>query len=618
MHYRILAFSLAFLFIGAVKAGAVEISASVNKRVVSVGDKVVLSVKVSGAPRGSNPTLPPLDGFRLAGTSQSTQIQFVNGAGSISTQYDYSLMALTAGRHTIGAVSLSIGGKVYKTGPLTVEVAQTPQAAAQRAAEDQPKYAPPAASTGKSMFIELGADKPEAFLHEQVILTFRFYCAAGLAEQPVYEPPAAPGCVAKVLGEGHSKNYMQVVNGRRYQVSEIKTALFPYQTGELTIGPAKISGSVIVEPRQRRRNSRNVFDMDDFFGNPFGGFFSSKPFQLVSNQVKILVKPLPAEGAPAGEVSVGEYRLRVDAKPREIHAGDPITLTMTVSGEGDLDAVAAPVLSNTEGFKTYEPTGSTDITAGADLIRGDKRFEQAIVPLNDNIKQIPEVLFYAFDPKTAKYATLKSGPIPIKVLPQREGGAAKIVSGPSGAEKKGVQLLERNIVFIKSSPGILIKRGEGRGSAILFRALQAIPALLIVLAFVHARHRTRLARDMRYARLHRTGKMTRGRLKSAEEALRRGDVEGLYCSLARALNMYIADRLDIPAGGLTTDMIVQKLAAQGLDAELLRRIEDFARACELARFASVSTGRPQMEKALGEATAILEALRKKKFTQGGR
>ena len=111
--------------------------------------------------------------------------------------------------------------------------------------------------------------------------------------------------------------------------------------------------------------------------------------------------------------------------------------------------------------------------------------------------------------------------------------------------------------------------------------------------------------------------MTSARLKSAEDALGRHDVEGFYSSLVKALNMYVADRLNVPAGGLTPEMIRDKLTARGLNADLIRRIDDFSRSCEFARFASAKPDRSQMEKSLREETAILEELRRSRFAAKG-
>ena len=281
-------------------AGAAELSASVDRNVVSLDDRLVLSVEVSGAGQGSAPELPPLDGFAVAHTERSTQIQIANFQMMTSARYEYTLVPLRAGRLVIGPVTLREGDREQRTPPITVEVLDRgrpvppspPRAAAGRAASPASGAPPssPGAAPPERMFIEIEADKTNPWLREQVILTFRFcYADVALADQPVYEAPPANGFVEKHLGDGRSVNYTRVLNGRRYQVSELKTALYPYRTGELAVGPARLKGNVLVDPPRRAR-ARGFFDMDDFFSDPFFGGFAKKPFSLVSNELRIDVQ----------------------------------------------------------------------------------------------------------------------------------------------------------------------------------------------------------------------------------------------------------------------------------------------------------------------------------------
>lgn len=609
MIYRAGIVTLCIMGLGVGTAGAVELSASVDSNVVSLDDRVILSVRVADAMGAGEPALPAMDGFRVVNKSHSTQIQMVNGRLSMSGQYDYTLVPLKAGKITIAPITLTHKNKTYHTEPIAVEVKEDRAAVGAAAPPDKTGAREPArqdAAAGKKMFIELSVDKPEVCLHEQVILTFRFYFSGGLAEQPAYEPPPAPGFVTKLIGDGRSVNYTQVIGGRQYQVSELKTALYPYQTGELTVGPARLKGSLLVESGRHRAAPRGIFDMEDFFNDPFFGRFEKRPFELASNQLKIKVLGLPAEGAPQGEVAVGRYTMQVEAKPKEVHVGDPVTLTMTVSGEGDLERVPPPRVSDLNGFKSYEAASSTE-TSG---VKGVKKFEQAIVPLSEGIREIPRITFDYFDPGEKKYITLDGGPIPIKVLPPKDEGAAKVVSAAGGAEKKGVKLLERNIVFIKAAPGALVKGGGASLPSFRFWLIQCLPLLLILFAFAHSRHLARLSSDSGYARLYGAGRMTKARLDSAERALKDGNAEEFYGALARAINMYVADRLNIPAGGLTPEIIRERLAECHAPPELMGRLDGFLRTCDLARFASGRATSMEMEGAYREATEILEGLRK--------
>ncbi len=593
-------------------AGAAELSVSVDRNVVSLDDRLVLSVEVSGAGQGSAPELPPLDGFAVAHTERSTQIQIANFQMTTSARYDYTLVPLKAGRLVIGPVTLREGDREQRTPPITVEVLDRgrpvppspPPSGAGRPASPAPREpdSAPGAAPPERMFIEIEADKTNPWLREQVILTFRFcYADVALADQPVYEAPPAHGFVEKQLGDGRSVNSTRVINGRRYLVSELKTALYPYRTGELAVGPARLKGNILADSPRRARPPRGFFDMDDFFGDPFFGGFVKKPFSLVSNELKIDVRPLPKEGAPEGEVPVGRYRLAVEAKPREVRAGDPVTLTMTLTGEGDLERVPPPRVRALDGFKSYEPTGSVSA--------GGKTFEQAIVPLDEKITEIPPVIFTYFDPGEGRYVTLKEGPVPLKVLPPQEGNG-KIVSLPSAAGGRDVQLIERNIVFIKTSPGTLKREAATEAPGVRFWLLQAVPLIAVAAAAAHARHRSRLRSDRGYARLHRAGRATRARLKSVERAMRKGNAEEFYGGIAKAVSGYVADRLNMPAGGMTPDLVREALASRGVDPGLIRRLDELYRTCDLARFAPSGAAGNEMAHCHGEATGVLEELRR--------
>ncbi len=598
MYSRATALLVVIMLSVTATASAVDITASVDKSVVSLGDSLILTVTISGVRSTHEPKLPESDDFSVSYSGSSTQIQIINDKTTIGTSYQYSLKPLKTGKLTIGPITLDYLDKTFKSKPIAVEV--------------KGEAAKPVSRKG--IFIEISTDKSEVYLHEQVILSFRFYhSGVRLGAQPSYEPPSASGFVERQLGDGTSKNFSQVLNGRLYRVSELKTAMFPYQSGELSIGPAKLKGVILVESGRRpQRRVDGFFDFDDFFSDPFFGRFTQKPFELVSNKVNINVRELPKEGAPEGEVSVGSYKLQVEAKPREVSVGDPITLTMRVIGEGDFETVAPPKLVDVKGFKSYEATSSTKITERVSGVKGVKTFEQAIVPLDEGIDKVPQIAFNYFDPQKGRYLTLKRGPIPIKVLPAKEE-AAKIVSLPVGIGKKGIKLLERNIVFIKTSPGNLFRGSVSFAPSYLFWMVQCIPLLLLLLAIVHNRRRIRLRSDFGYARLYNADRKMKQRLGTVQVALKKGSVEDFYGALVKAVNMYVADRLNIPSGGLTPEIIRENLESKGVAAEFLRRLDAFYQASDIARFASTETDRAEMESAYREARAILSALRSSRF-----
>jgi len=129
------------------------------------------------------------------------------------------------------------------------------------------------------------------------------------------------------------------------------------------------------------------------------------------------VLPLPRAGRPKNfSGAVGRFKLWANASLKSCMVGDPITLEMTVRGNGNFDRVSSPLLTSPKGWKTYTPTASfkpADISG----YKGKKRFEQAIIPLEASMKKIPPVEFSYFNTSSEKYVTLRTKPIKIKVKP---------------------------------------------------------------------------------------------------------------------------------------------------------------------------------------------------------
>jgi hypothetical protein len=124
-------------------------------------------------------------------------------------------------------------------------------------------------------------------------------------------------------------------------------------------------------------------------------------------------KPLPPNAPPGFAGAVGTFTLKVDAKPKKVQAGDPITVTATVTGRGNFDRVTAPTLEDDRGWHMYPPSDSfsQDDDVG---ISGAKKFETVISGKHQQDK-IPPFTFSYFDPVKEMYVTLRSDAIPVQV-----------------------------------------------------------------------------------------------------------------------------------------------------------------------------------------------------------
>ncbi len=93
-------------------------------------------------------------------------------------------------------------------------------------------------SGGREIFVTTSVDKARAYVDEQITLSFKFYRRISLWEQPRYTPPELSGFWSEDMPP--QQEYYESVNGVRYQVTEIKTALFGTAPGKATVGAAAL------------------------------------------------------------------------------------------------------------------------------------------------------------------------------------------------------------------------------------------------------------------------------------------------------------------------------------------------------------------------------------------
>ncbi len=586
------------LFPAGGRAEEINFTASVDRETISINDRLTYTLTIEGL-RDGKPELPTIPGFEAIASSSSTQFSLINNQTRIVQSISYTLMPLEAGEFTIPSARLVHGGKTYLSRPVKVRVVDGPAplsagppagpAGSPAAAETQaqPEGAPP-------LFITTEVDRKEAYVNEQISLVFKLYRRLQVANLG-YSPPPTTGFIEERLGDDRS--YGQVLKGHRYEILEIPRAVFPVSAGQLSIGPAELRGDVLV-PRRSRRMS--PFGFDDFFGDDFfaDAFAERQPFVLRSEPISLTVKPLPQEGRPGNfRGAVGDFSLQVSAAPEKVRAGEPVTVTMKVSGRGNLDSVAVPVIPTGDEFQTYDPEVETRKDVRQGKLGGEKIFKQVLIPLTAEVKEIPPVSFSFFDPGRGEYRTVTGQPLAIAVeaAPGRE--TLRLVEearGRTGGEE--IRLLTRDILHIKTDPGRLVRRGRPFYRRILFRGTALLLPLVLLAAWGASARKEKLQGDIAYARQVGASRSARKRFKKARRFLASGEGERFYAEVHRAFNRYLGDRCRIAAGAVCGEVVGDKLEAAGGTAELRAEIEDCLAAFDRARF-SGSAARPEEMKA---------------------
>jgi len=593
---------------GELHAQDVSVRAYVNQSSAVENQAVTLSVEVSGRDAGnaSEPELPDFgEWFAFAGSrGRSQNIQIVNGQMSSSTTFSYAIIPTKAGAAKIPPVKVTVGGKTFQSEAITVQVSAAGAAPPQPQQRSVPGLQPPESET-VDMFVLAVPDKKTVYQNEGITVAYKVFIGPGVSVQ-VYSPqnmPHSAGFWTEEYPQPQPVPRPEVYDGRQYQSALLKQVeLFPTNSGSFSVDPLTIEFTIRVP---RRRRSQDIFGR--FFDNSM--FSETRTVHVNSSKLDIKVKPLPVEGRPAEfNGAVGKYRISADVDRRVVKENDSVTLTVKISGTGNIKLLEEPPLNISGVFEKYDPQVSENIVREKSTVSGEKVFEYVIIPRQDGTLRIDPVVFAYFDPAAKEYRTLRTKPIEIKVEP----GIVSASRTPRNLTREEVRLVGSDIRFIKETAGEWQKTGNGLLSW-GFAVLLMLPLVLTGGAFMYSRHLDRLSVDIGYKRSRRATAVANRHLKAAKSALDGGKADAFYPEITKALHDYIADKLNISAAGILTDELKGLLQKKKIDEDLVNEYISCLEQCDFHRFAS-ATGGGDMRKLYEDSRAAIlnmeERLRK--------
>lgn len=572
----------------------IRFGAAVDQTTMELGSFLQLTLTVDGTQSADPVDLPDIEGVQSRYLGPSTHISIINGQSTQSIAFLYHLYPSKVGQFQIPAVNITISGQNYTTQPINFTVVNSlgPTSHGQG-------HAPPTAgSLQDRIFVVMGLEKSEFYINEQIPVTIKLLInnvAVGDIQYPKFEH------VGFSVDEYQAhKRYEQVIAGIRYQIFEFKTFAYPTRTGDLTLGPTRQVCSIrFKKPRPRGR--RNIFD-DDFFGG-FFETYSTRSVTLESDALAVKVLPLPEAGKPEGFTgAVGRFGFEATVSPREVRVGDPITVRITVFGEGNLKMVKMP--SFPEGgkklFKSYDPQISEE--------DGKKIFEQVVIPKTDKIESVSSIRLSYFDPQKKQYQTVTRGPFPLKVQKVEEGEGLKVVGlprqgGPLIFEEED---LGRDIIFIKDRPGAFKSAGSRLYKNFLFllSVALAIVVWLGCLAVYHITHKIKT--DVRFARRLKAPRHAKKGLQEAKAYMNQGDQKQFYDTLFKTLQSYLGNRFHMPAGTITLETIRDVVKEKKLKETILEDIKIVFDECEVVRYASAQLDKDKVRDRYRQTEKIID------------
>jgi hypothetical protein len=544
-----------------------SVSASVDRDRVGLDETVSLRVTADGTEDVTPPEIPDLDGLVVVSTGQSTSVNIGGGGATYRTVFEYLLRPTRTGTFTIPALSLRAGNRVLKTEPVTVQVTSVRggSGAPVLPAPAVPPLGPGSRASADDTFVRCTVDRKQAYVGEQIVLTFGLYYAAPLGSVE-YEPPGVEGFRTQALPSPPAR--YETVNGKQYAVKEDLRLLFPTAPGRHTITPATVQYTT--------------------------GFWDPTPRTLTTEPLVVEVQRLPEAGKPNDFCGVvGELTVRVSLDRGAIRMGEAATLTARVSGWGNLDAMDAPRLALPPGLRQYQSSEHREAApkplGDSYRMEGQALFDHVIIPTTAGEVTIPPVHVSYFDPTAGRYATARGGLLVLRVLPGAGGPLPDAQAAMQGAQLR--PLPDRLTSYV---PGRLLT------TPLVVSQLLALAWLAVALALY--RQRVMLAANPCLARARGAKRRALALLREA----RRLPPKEAADHLATAIATYFGDKLGVPSATVSPVTVGPLLRQRGVDSEACERLVALLQEWDRARFSPSASATPSAAMAQAAASALAD------------
>jgi hypothetical protein len=541
------------------RANAVDFTVSLDRNIITLGETATLTMTFEGDSPDVLPAIPSIPNLRILDqgiNSVQESIQFSGGQTvRISHRsHPFSVVPSQAGEFTIPAISANINGRVLNSQPLKLTVLK----------ENAPAAAP------QTTFLKLVVPKNEVYVGELLPIELQIYAQAGkLSEMPAFKQEGFT--VGKMMRPDQSQT---IYNGQRYFVVSFKTYVIPVKAGNLDLGPATAGINV------PRPNSRQ-----DFFGN----FVDWQNLSLQSDPQTLHVLPLPRENVPpAFSGAVGNYSFSLTASPTNIAIGDPITVTVQVTGHGAVDSVTLPAQKAWQEFQIYPPTSDFQPADNDPLgVSGVKTFKLTVVPQSMDVRELPAFQFSFFDPDQKIYRTLAQPAVPLIVRPSAASLPPPALS--TTAAPGDTTAPAGGLIHIKPRLGVVAQLQPPLVQQPWFVALQGVPVLAWLSLLFLRKQKEHLAANPRSRRRREVDQTVRNGLKELRRAADDGQPDEFFAALFHLLQEQLGERLDLPASAITEAVLDERLRPLNVPVETLASLRELFQACNQARYARQSS-----------------------------
>ena len=558
----------------------VSVSLTLDRQEALPSDAVRMVVSVSGARKcDAPPVIDGLEDFRVTQGGSSSRVEIINGAIRSGVDFTYYLTASAPGTYPIGPARIQVDGDAYESNTASLTIVKGGSSAS-------PEKGPAVLTA------TLSSEK--AYVEEPVLYTVRLYLRSRVSDISL-QLPEQDHLTFQQLGT--PRESQGVMDGRPCQIVEVSYAVMGLKEGNYPIAPARMEMTVYDSGVRRR----GFFD-DPFFADPF--FRTGRPVTVSSEPHELTVVPLPLKGRPEGYSGlVGSFSIVSELKPAKIRAGESATLTVQVSGRGNVHRIPDLELPAQEHIKIY--ADQPVFAPGHDLkgLAGSKIMKWAVVPELPGDYQIPPLSVSFFDPGAGEYRIIRTREHPLAVVPGKGKMLMVKAQGPDkkgvrGTDKETVQEIGRDILPLHTSVSDVGAGSWLRERPFVWTGILLLPALVYLAAFVGSRARARSVQALPAQRARKAA----GTLVRQCRKIPDADAEGLH----GAVRDYVNNRFGLTLASLTPADAVAILTSRGVHPDTAQRFGDALQEMEDAIYAGTDRTTVKVAEILPDVVRAIE------------
>ena len=560
----LLCFLLGFNFL---MEAQVTFEAKVSKRRLGLNERLRVDFEMNE--NGDNFNPPSFSNFQVvSGPQQAVSRSWVNGVQSFSKTYTYFLTPKIKGKVTIGQAIVTIGGEIYKTTPVEIEVTNSVKK------PNDPNNVDNIVEGNIHLVAEVSKSTP--YLNEGITVIYKLYFRNPISVSDVseLESPSYGDFWSHLIKIGRAEiNMRGSYKGESYnEVIWRKAVLYPQKTGKLVLEPLTLNLSLSI-PSNRR----------DLFGRRI---MTQTQKTITTGEKVIVVKDLPQNNKPKNfSGAVGQFDFDVILNKDLLKASESFQAKIKVKGKGNLKLFNLPAINVPNTLEVYEPEHDEKVKITISGMQGTIEDNYTIVPQFQGKYPIPSIQFSYFDPKSKSYKILKSQDLIVDVF---EGPAAVNTNRnlKSIAPKTSIPAVDNAFRYIKLETKFesIDKKSFWRSQ--LFWTLVIFPVFILSISFLLKRIFYGRNEDVTKQKQRRAEQLTKKYLSSAKKHF--DDQAQFYEVLERALHNYLKAKLKIETTELSKSKIKNLLHQNNVDKKTALEYVEVIESCERARYSPES------------------------------